>query len=73
MKMLIGIIFVIIGGVLVISLLLSIIKLLNYTWDKEKSNSMAIIKLFSTPLLSLLALIIFIFYILPYLEGIANS
>lgn len=73
MKMFIGIIFIIIGGTLVISLLMAIINLLNYTWDREGSNSMAIIKLFSKPLLSLLALLIFIFFILPYLEQMANS
>ena len=61
--------FLVIGFIFIGSLFYSVFRLLDFKWDQDGSNFKALVTLFRIPLISFLFLLIFIFFIVPALEG----
>lgn len=66
--MIIALSFLVISTALVGTLIHALIKLINTDWDKEAFSGKAVLKVFKWPIVSFLALIIFISFILPILD-----
>lgn len=61
--------FLILSTAFVITLIMSIMKLLNTDWDKEGFSGRAVIDLFKWPLILFVLFILFIAYGIPYFEA----
>jgi hypothetical protein len=65
----IGLSFLFLASLFIISLIRSIMKLIDYNWDKNTSNAKALMSIFSLPLISFILFLIFVFWILPALKN----
>jgi len=60
-------VFLIVGGAFVLGLLKGIFALLGYDFNAEGLNAKTVYKIFKIPIISFLALMIYVLWVLPYL------
>ena len=69
MKLVIALSFLVLSTTFVVTLIIALMKMLNLKWDKDQINGWALDKHFKAPLLTFIAFIVFIFFVIPILEA----
>jgi len=67
--MITGLVFFIIGGALVVSLLTGIIKLISHDFSQEPLSGSLIFKMFKITILSFIYIMIHVIWVMPWLKN----
>ncbi len=65
----IPLLFLVLSSGFVITLIQSVLKLVEFEWDKEGKNGPRILDIFKMPILFLFLFILFVWLGIPFLEG----
>lgn len=63
--MVVGIFFVVVGGVFVFTMLMQIIAMFSYEWLLDGKDKYRVLKKFSVPLICFLLMVVFIAFVMP--------
>lgn len=70
MKNLIALGFLIFAVVIMATIMQGVVKLTRFKWQKDGKDGVRIIKMFQIPLLSITLFIVYVMFIVPYLDSL---